>query len=131
MQGGKERGLQIAELRRLMSSKQPTVAGGHLGLCRLVNGGGKNASCNQQTPLRGQAGSGQPLEPCSGKRSFGNASHRRLWAYRKAAWAVEDLEQDIGLVYRTMGLKGLQSIPNVGTSLGREVERLISVMDGR
>jgi len=25
----------------------------------------------------------------------GEASHR-VWAYRKAAWAIEDLEQDIG-----------------------------------
>jgi hypothetical protein len=94
-------------------------------LLTLMNGGGKNAPCRQQTAV------GNPPEPCSGKRSFGNASHRRLWAYRKAAWAVEDLEQDIGLVHRTMALKGLQSIPNIGLSLGREVERLISVLDGR
>jgi len=73
----------------------------------------------------GQAGSGQPPEPCSGKRSFGNASHRRLWAYRKAAWAIEDLEQDIGLVYWTMGLKGLQSIPNVGESMGQFIEEML------
>ncbi|MBA4398194.1 MAG: hypothetical protein C0394_12540 [Syntrophus sp. (in: bacteria)] len=52
-------------------------------------------------------------------------SSYRVWAYRKAAWAVEDLEQDIGLVYRTMGLKGLQGIPNVGPSLGGVVEELI------
>jgi DNA repair photolyase len=52
-------------------------------------------------------------------------SHR-IWAYRKAAWGIEDLDQDIGLIYRTMGLKGLQSIPNVGESLAREVENLIN-----
>ncbi len=52
-------------------------------------------------------------------------SSYRLWAYRKAAWAVEDMEQDIGMVYRTMGLKGLQSIPNIGLSLGAVVEKLI------
>lgn len=50
------------------------------------------------------------------------APNYRVWSYRKAAWAVEDLAQDIGLVYRTMGLKGLQSIPNVGEKLGREIE---------
>ena len=54
-----------------------------------------------------------------------NERSHRVWAYRKAAWAIEDLEQDIGLIYRTMGPKGLQSIPNVGASLGLEVERLI------
>jgi hypothetical protein len=51
-----------------------------------------------------------------------SASNYQVWAYRRAAWAVEDLEQDIGLVYRTMGFKGLQSIPDVGEKLGREIE---------
>jgi hypothetical protein len=51
-----------------------------------------------------------------------NASQGLIWAYRKAAWAVEDLQQDIGLVYRTMGLKGLESIPNVSLPIAREIE---------
>lgn len=38
----------------------------------------------------------------------------RLWEYRKAAWAIEDMAEDIGLVYYTMGLKGLQAIPDAG-----------------
>lgn len=50
---------------------------------------------------------------------------QRMWAYRKAAWAIEDLEQDVGQVYRLMGLKGLESIPNVGPRLARVVERLL------
>jgi DNA polymerase/3'-5' exonuclease PolX len=54
-----------------------------------------------------------------------NAPGYRLWDFRKAAWAVEDLEQDIRLVYRTMGLHGLQSIENVGARMGTVVERLI------
>jgi len=49
----------------------------------------------------------------------------RLWKYRKAAWVIEDLEQDIGLVYRTMGLKGLQSIPEVGEALGGKIEKML------
>jgi DNA repair photolyase len=55
-----------------------------------------------------------------------NESNYRVWAYRKAAWAIEDLEQDIGLVYKTMGLKGLQSIPNIGKELGQVVADLLS-----
>ena len=55
-----------------------------------------------------------------------NESNYRVWAYRKAAWAIEDLEQDIGLVYRTMGLKGLQNIPNIGKGLGQVVVDLLS-----
>jgi DNA repair photolyase len=54
-----------------------------------------------------------------------NAPGYRAWPYRKAAWAVEDLEQDIGLVYRSMGLKGLQSIENVGVRMGVVIEKLI------
>jgi DNA repair photolyase len=54
------------------------------------------------------------------------APTQRIWAYRKAAWAIEDLEQDIRLVYRQMGRKGLESIPNVGTSLARLIETWIN-----
>jgi len=52
-------------------------------------------------------------------------SSYRVWAYRKAAWAVEDMQQDVGLVYRTLGLKGLQSIPNIGQGLAAVVGKLI------
>jgi DNA repair photolyase len=49
-----------------------------------------------------------------------------IWAYRKAAWAIEDLEQDIRLIYQTMGLKGLQNIPNVGPRLGEKIEKMLN-----
>jgi DNA repair photolyase len=54
-----------------------------------------------------------------------SASPQQIWSYRKAAWAIEDLEQDISLVYQTMGIKGLQSIQNVGPAIAREVEQLL------
>jgi DNA polymerase/3'-5' exonuclease PolX len=54
----------------------------------------------------------------------GEPNHR-VWAYRKAAWAIEDLEPDLGLVYRQMGRKGLETIPNVGPQLALVVERLL------
>ena len=38
---------------------------------------------------------------------------------------IEDMTEDIGLLYRTLGLKGLQAIPSVGQSLGVVVEKLI------
>ena len=50
---------------------------------------------------------------------------QRIWAYRKAAWAVEDLEQDIGLIYKMMGMKGIQNIKNVGASLAEKIEKLL------
>jgi DNA polymerase/3'-5' exonuclease PolX len=49
----------------------------------------------------------------------------RIWPYRKAAWAVEDLDQDLGLVYANMGLTGLKSVENIGDSIGRQIEELI------
>jgi DNA repair photolyase len=49
----------------------------------------------------------------------------RVWAYRKAAWAIEDLDQDAGLVYRTMGLRGLESIEGIGRSMGGVIETLL------
>lgn len=54
-----------------------------------------------------------------------DAPDRRVWAYRKAAWAIEDLEQDLGLLYRAMGRQGLESIPNVGPRLAEVVEDLL------
>ncbi len=55
-----------------------------------------------------------------------NAPSQQVWAYRKAAWAVEDLEQDIGLVYRQMGRKGLEGIENVGPRMVEVIEKLIN-----
>ncbi len=54
-----------------------------------------------------------------------NEPSRRVWAYRRAAWAIEDTEQDLRLVYRQMGRKGLESIENVGPRLARIVEAMI------
>ncbi|MBN1656869.1 MAG: hypothetical protein JXA93_00635 [Anaerolineae bacterium] len=59
-----------------------------------------------------------------------NAPKQRAWAYRKAAWAIEDTEQDLGLIYRAMGRKGLESIENVGPRMAEVVERLIKDLSG-
>ena len=56
-----------------------------------------------------------------------NANLSQIWAYRKAAWAVEDLEQDLGLIYRAMGSKGLEGIPNVSAPLAKQIESLIQL----
>ncbi len=54
------------------------------------------------------------------------APAQRVWAYRKAAWAIEELEQDLRLVHRELGLKGLQSISAVGPTLALEVQSLVT-----
>ncbi len=58
------------------------------------------------------------------------APAQRVWDHRKAAWAVEDTEQDIGLVYRTMGLRGLQNIRDVGPEMAEELARLLNIPAG-
>jgi DNA repair photolyase len=57
-----------------------------------------------------------------------NAPSPCIWAYRKAASAVEDLEQDIGLVYQSLGLKGLESIPDVSPQLAKEIGGLLGTV---
>jgi DNA repair photolyase len=54
-----------------------------------------------------------------------------VWDYRKAAWAIEDLEQDVRLIYRQMGLKGLQSIPGLAPTLARWVESQVMQAEDR
>lgn len=53
------------------------------------------------------------------------AASQKIWAYRKSAWAIEDLEQDIRLIYRQMGRKGLESIKDVGPQLAGVIEGLV------
>jgi hypothetical protein len=54
----------------------------------------------------------------------GGPGHR-IWAYRKAAWAIEDLEQDLRRVRSELGLRGLESISGVGATLGGEIDRVL------
>jgi DNA repair photolyase len=54
-----------------------------------------------------------------------DALPHEIWAYRRAAWAVEDLEPELGLVCRIMGRKGLESIENVGPRMAQTIETLI------
>jgi DNA polymerase/3'-5' exonuclease PolX len=58
------------------------------------------------------------------------APGQSVWAYRRAAWACEDLEVDIGLLYRQMGRRGLESIENVGPRLAGILEDLLKAGAG-
>jgi DNA repair photolyase len=49
-----------------------------------------------------------------------------IWAYRRAAWAIEDLEQDLGLFYRMMGVKGLENTPGITADLAKVIGELLS-----
>jgi len=46
-----------------------------------------------------------------------SAPSYKVWAYRRAGWTVDELDRDILALYRRKGVKGLQTLPNIGPSL--------------
>ncbi len=46
----------------------------------------------------------------------------RFWAHLKAAWGVDELEEDIRALYESLGVKGLEKIPGVGRGISTEIE---------
>ncbi|MCI0477062.1 MAG: hypothetical protein L0Y55_12505, partial [Anaerolineales bacterium] len=49
------------------------------------------------------------------------ASAPRLWAYRKAAWFVDELSENIATIFAAHGEAGLRALPNIGPSIAREI----------
>jgi len=47
----------------------------------------------------------------------------RIWAYRKAAWTVDEWPQSVADVYREGGEAGLRELPGIGRTLAAEVAR--------
>ncbi|MBN1485779.1 MAG: hypothetical protein JXA37_13780 [Chloroflexia bacterium] len=45
----------------------------------------------------------------------------RVWAYRKAAWTVDELDRSIGTLYRERGEAGLRELPHVGQKLAARI----------
>jgi DNA repair photolyase len=46
----------------------------------------------------------------------------KLWAYRKAAWTLEDLTESVAEIYVQSGTEGLESLQGIGKSLASEIE---------
>ena len=46
-------------------------------------------------------------------------------AYKKAAESLQGLNQDIALIYKNEGIKGLDKIPGVGKSISKKIEEYI------
>lgn len=53
------------------------------------------------------------------------ANRYKEWAYRKAAWAIDDLEESLEDIYEKTWLVGLQRIPGIGNRLAHEIEKYI------
>lgn len=49
------------------------------------------------------------------------------WAYRKGAWALDDLNEDIQQIYQNKGLFGIMQIKGIGKSLANKIEKLLKV----
>jgi DNA repair photolyase len=47
----------------------------------------------------------------------------RIWAYRKAAWTVDECPDSIADIYAARGEAGLRALPNIGKSLGARIAR--------
>ena len=51
------------------------------------------------------------------------ANDYRIWAYRKAAWAVDELPESVAEIYAAEGEEGLRGIEGVGKSIAGEMGR--------
>lgn len=49
------------------------------------------------------------------------AKDHRIWAYRRAAWAVDECEQSIADVYSARGTAGLEELSGVGRSIAGQI----------
>jgi DNA polymerase/3'-5' exonuclease PolX len=50
------------------------------------------------------------------------AKEYRQWAYRKAAWTIDEMDEDVEALYRRQGKKGLEGIKGIGQTLAAEIE---------
>ena len=50
----------------------------------------------------------------------GNMKYRE-WAYKKAAWNIDDLKEDLDVIYKKEGIKGILKIKGVGEKLAGEI----------
>jgi DNA polymerase/3'-5' exonuclease PolX len=50
-----------------------------------------------------------------------DAQEYRLWAYRKAAWAVDECPESIAALYDSRGEAGLRELSGIGRSLAGQI----------
>lgn len=46
-------------------------------------------------------------------------------AYRKAAQSLKNLKEDVSLIYKKEGIKGLEKIPGIGKSIAKKIEEYL------
>ncbi len=59
----------------------------------------------------------------------GGNSHRE-WAYRRAAWTIDDLEENLEDIYENKGMKGLMEIEHIGKSISKRIAKFLTEWNG-
>jgi DNA repair photolyase len=54
----------------------------------------------------------------------------RLWAYRKAAWTVDELDESIDAIYKARGEAGLCELPGIGKSIAAQIAGWLAAENG-
>lgn len=49
------------------------------------------------------------------------ADPRRIWAFRKAAWTVDEMPESVVDIYQALGESGLRSLPGIGNRIASEI----------
>ena len=49
-----------------------------------------------------------------------------IWAYRKAAWTVDEIKENIAHIFQEQGEAGLQKLPHLGKSISRRISRWLA-----
>jgi len=55
----------------------------------------------------------------------GHSGHKE-WGYRKTAWIIDDLTQNIKIIYQEKGFNGLKEIKGVGEVQAKRIEELLT-----
>jgi len=52
-------------------------------------------------------------------------SEHLIWAYRRAAWTVDGLDENLADIYRHKGVRGLMTLPSIGSSIAEIIASLL------
>jgi len=57
------------------------------------------------------------------------AKDYHIWAYRKAAWTVDEMPESVDKIYRERGETGLRQLPGIGKSIAGQIARWLGEGD--
>ena len=58
-----------------------------------------------------------------------NANPYQIWAYRKAAWMIDDLEDNLANLYYGGGETRLQELPGIGKGISSQIAGWIRIFE--